>query len=143
MSQGLKLPHVLLVLLHSAHVLKYGVHIKADFTQLFCDCGLQESMDDPPFVGAQELEAMAQDCQLADRANISLGELTSRFLQRLLPKDLSVRVSPAWDNPTLSDVQQEYAVHNVYAAWLLYEAFTAQVAHPDGRPITGSTPSGA
>ena len=70
-----------------------------------------------------------------------LAELMSRVLQRLLPTDLSVRVSPDWDKPTLSDEQWEYAVHDVYAAWLLYNAFAAQVACPDSGPVTGSTPS--
>jgi len=71
----LKLPHALLVLLCSSNILKYGVHIKVDFTRLFQDCGFQENMDDLPFVGAQELGIMAQDCHLADRANIGLAEL--------------------------------------------------------------------
>ena len=41
----LKPPHSLLVLLRAPRVLKVGVHVKADLTRLFNDCGFSIMVD--------------------------------------------------------------------------------------------------
>jgi hypothetical protein len=118
---------VLLTFLQSQRVLKVGVHIKADLTRLFKDCGLSEPHD-PPFVGAVELGHMAKDRNLVKKANIGLADLTSLVLRRHLPKDSSIRVSGNWDNIPLTPAQEEYAIMDVFATWSIFEAFSATTA---------------
>jgi hypothetical protein len=96
------------------------VHIKADLTRLFKDCGFIFEVDQP-FVGAIELGSLARDQNLVERSNVSLVDLASTVLHRYLPKDPSIRVSTEWDNPELTPQQVSYASLDVYTSWLIYE----------------------
>lgn len=56
----LHLPNTLLVLLWSIRIQKIGVHIQADLTHLFRDCGFKKD-GNIPFIGAIELGAMVKN----------------------------------------------------------------------------------
>ncbi|KAF5383665.1 hypothetical protein D9615_003783 [Tricholomella constricta] len=130
-------PHALVVLLRSSRIKKVGVHIKADLTRLFKDCGFGK--DDLPFVGAVELGAIAKQRSIAKHANVSLADLTAFVLRRYLPKDEGVRVSNTWDNAELSPRQQKYAALDVSATWTIFDTFSD---NPVGLPVTPSTAAG-
>ena len=134
----LHLPHTLLVLLRSSQIAKVGVHVKADLTRLFNDCGFKPGRDDP-FLGAVELGDMAKQRGLTNRTNISLADVTATVLHRALPKESTVRVSTDWDNPNLTQEQIDYSCLDVYAAWAIHEAFTDM---PVGSPVTETTLAG-
>lgn len=134
----LKLPTSLLVLLRSQRVRKVGVHIKADLTRLYKDCGFSNS-EELPFVGALELGQMAKERNVTDNANISLSDLAATVLKRHLSKDLSIRLSTQWDSPSLPEAHQVYAALDTYASWSIFEAFTSI---PISSPVTPKTPPG-
>ena len=134
----LKPPHSLLVLLRAPRILKVGVHVKANLTRLFNDCGFSIPKD-APFVGAVELGALARDQNLTTRNNISLADLASTVLHRYLPKDPSIRVSTDWDNPELPPAQIQYAVLDVYTCWVIHESL---INRPAGHPVTHATLGG-
>ncbi|KAK0451981.1 uncharacterized protein EV420DRAFT_1645916 [Desarmillaria tabescens] len=112
------LPHALLAFLRSPHLFKVGVH---------------------PFVGALELGRLAKDRNLVDQANISLADLTAKILECNLPKDDTIRVSTAWDNPVLTPEQEMYAALDVFAIHSIYDTFTHLSI---GGPITNATVGG-
>ena len=87
--------------------------MKVDLTRLFKDCGFKPDRD-ALFLGAVELGHMAKQRGITDRAN-SLADLTATVLHCFLPKDSAVRISPNWDNPTLTQEQINYASLDVYA----------------------------
>ncbi|KAL6304043.1 hypothetical protein BKA93DRAFT_749988 [Sparassis latifolia] len=118
---------------------KVGVHIKADFPRLYKDCEFDPTKGDTPFVGAVELGAMAKERKLTELANVSLTDLTSIVLHRYLPKDESIRVSTAWDNPELTPEQVSYASLDVYAAWSIFETFSTVSV---GQAVTDATSAG-
>jgi hypothetical protein len=142
----LKLPRTLLCLLRSPRVHKYGVHIKADFTRLYRDCGLMDGGDELPFVGAQELGALARDSMLAERSSVGLASLVQTVLGKSLAKDGGVRVSTGWDDGELSPDQIEYAAQDAFASWKVYEALTEAVPdqHTSSRSrfVSDITPPG-
>lgn len=131
------LPHALLAFLQSPHLFKVRVHVQADLTWLFNDCGFPKNAQ--PFVGALELGRLAKDRNLVDQANISLADLTAKILECNLPKDDSIRVSTAWDNPVLTPEQEMYAALDVFAIHSIYDTFTHL---PIGGPITNVTVGG-
>ncbi|KAH7920342.1 hypothetical protein BV22DRAFT_1133160 [Leucogyrophana mollusca] len=118
---SLKLPSPLLACLRLPRIRKVGVHVKADLTRLYHDCGYS-SPSDEPFIGGLELGAMANDCNVVEHSN-----------------DSSIRISSEWDNPTLTGEQQTYAALDVYAGWAILNAF---LVIPVGAPVTESTPGG-
>ena len=136
-SGFLKLPHSLLVFFRSPHIEKVGVHIKADLTRLFRDCGFGNS--DEPFSGALELGMLAKQCKFTDCANISLADLSAVVLKCYLSKEPHIRVSTAWDNATLTHKQETYAALDVYTGATFLEAFDDI---PIGSPVSMSTPGG-
>ncbi|KAJ2970826.1 hypothetical protein NUW54_g12644 [Trametes sanguinea] len=87
-DDGLHLPHMLLVMLRSPRVKKYGVSIKGDFTRLYNDCSFAADEDAPGFDGAVELGDKAQRRGLVSHANVGLAELVSLTLRRHLPVEL-------------------------------------------------------
>jgi hypothetical protein len=133
----LHLPSSMLVFLRSPRIQKYGVHIKADLTRLFRDCGCRDS--DEPFVGAVELGLMAKQRNFTDRANISLVDLVATVLRRYLSKDANICVSTAWDNRELTPEQKSYAALDVFAGACVLEAFDSISA---GTPVSITTPGG-
>ncbi len=136
----LHLPSTLLVFLRSNRIEKVGVHIKADLTRLYNDCGLPPPLesDSLPFVGAVELGLLAQSRAITSQANVGLAELAALVLRRHLPKDEAVRISEGWDEPALSDAHTNYAALDVYATWAVYEALVSPAPLPT-TAITDST----
>ena len=132
----LSLPALLLVLLRSPRIRKFGVRVKSDMTRLFNDCGF--SSNDIPFAGAVELGALAQQCHFTSKANTGLVDLTSAVLHHYLPKDESIRVSTAWDDETLSEAQIGYAALDVYASWALRDALLTLPACGQVTPTTAA-----
>jgi hypothetical protein len=130
-------PHALLSLLRSPRILKHGVHIKADFTRLFKDCGF--SSNDPPFCGAIELGRLAKDRNISNTANVSLASLVSSVLRRHLPKDGELRLSTAWGDEELSEKHFQYAALDVYATWAVWRAFSELQSNED---VVLETPAG-
>lgn len=134
----MKLPTSLLVLLRSQRVRKVGVHIKADLTRLYKDCGFLNSHE-LPFVGAVELGQMAKERNVTDSTKVSLSDLAAAVLKRNLSKDLSIRLSTEWDSPSLSEAHQVYAALDAYASWSIFDAF---ISIPIAGPVTSETPPG-
>ncbi|KAG6836301.1 hypothetical protein H0H93_009317 [Arthromyces matolae] len=132
-----ELPSALLIFLRSSNIHKVGVKVNADMKRLFADCKFTEK--DQPFVGAVELGHMAKQKNIAMTAGIGLADLAAQVLKRFLPKDPSVRVSTAWDNPELSNTQKSYAALDVYATWQVFEALNSTSS---GSSITQTTPGG-
>ena len=120
----LHLPSALLSFLRAPRILKVGVHVKADLTRLFNDCGLSHPHDQP-FVGALEIGALAKQHNVTTHANHSLADLTSIILHCHLPKDPGIRLSLNWDNPILTEAQQQYAALDAYAAWCLFDTIAS------------------
>ena len=129
------LPHTLLVFLQSLQIMKVGVHVKADLTCLFNDCGFKPGQDEP-FLGAVELGEMVKQHSLIEHANISLIDLVATVLHHGLPKEFTVRVSMKWDNPKLTQEQIDYASLEVYTVWATHVAF---VDIPVGSPVMETT----
>ncbi|KAH7919165.1 hypothetical protein BV22DRAFT_1051234 [Leucogyrophana mollusca] len=134
----LKLPCSLLVFMRSVRIRKLGVHVKADLTRLFNDCGFATATEQP-FVGALELGVLAKQQNITDCGNIGLSDLTAAVLRRYLVKDTSVRVSTNWNNPTLTQEQIDYAALDVYASWAIFESF---LTVPVPGPVTAVTSAG-
>ncbi len=132
------MPHALLSFLRAPRLLKVGVHVQADLTRLFNDCGFQGHAQ--PFLGALELGRLAKDQNLVNWANISLAELVATILGYTLPKDDTIRVSTGWDNPTLTQEQETYAALDVFAVYSVYDTFTHL---PGVGPVTDATAGGA
>ncbi|KAG1747482.1 hypothetical protein EDB19DRAFT_1582828, partial [Suillus lakei] len=120
------------------YIHKVGVHIKADLTRLYKDCGFLNS-EELPFVGALELRQMAKERNVTDNANISLSDLAATVLKCHLSKDLSIPLSTQWDSPSLPEAHQVYAALDTYASWSIFEAFTSI---PISSPVTHETPPG-
>jgi hypothetical protein len=118
--------------------LKVGVHIKADLTRLFKDCGFTPDKDEP-FIGALELGSLARLRQLVDRANVSLVDLAATVLHRHLPKDQSIRISTDWDQSELRPDQVKYAALDAYAILAVYDALRS---HTTSGPVTETTLGG-
>ncbi|TFY77147.1 hypothetical protein EWM64_g6866 [Hericium alpestre] len=136
----LRLPHALLVVLHSSRVVKYGVHVKADLMCLFHNCSWKDDSKEEHFVGGRELRAMAHKQGLATQANTSLADLSARVLQRSMSKEDSVHVSTEWDSRSLSKAHIDYAALDTYASWALYEALSAHARVASGQPVAAETP---
>jgi len=131
----LKLPHSLLVFFRSPHIQKVSIHVKADLTCHFRDCGFKDS--DEPFTGAVKLSLMAKQHNFADRANISLTDLTAIVLHHYLSKDPHICISTARDNCELTLGQETYVALDVYAGAAILESFDGI---PVGTPVSLSTP---
>jgi len=114
------------------------VHIKADLTRLFHDCGFSQSRDQP-FVGAVELGVLAKQRGVVERANVGLADLTAAILHHHLPKEQAIRVSTEWDNLDLTSRQIEYAALDVFAASSIYDALCTL---PTGGSVVETTLGG-
>lgn len=113
----------LLAFLRSKCIRKVGVHVKADLTRLFNDCGFSQ-MDDQQFEGALELSELAQEQNAIEQRNAGLVDITAIVLKRYLPKDPTIRTSMNWDDPTLSAEYEAYAALDFYAAWAVFQSLS-------------------
>ena len=110
-----------------------GVHVQADITRLFNDCGFSR-LDERQFEGALELGELARERNAMERSNASLVDITAVVLKRYLPKDPAIRTSMHWDDPTLSAEYEAYAALDVYAVWAIFQSLFTN-------PISGTTTS--
>lgn len=72
--------------MRSKRIRKVGVHVQADLTRLFNDCGFSR-MDEQRFEGALELGELARERNATERSNASLVDITAVVLKQYLPKD--------------------------------------------------------
>ncbi|KAG0696824.1 hypothetical protein DFH29DRAFT_1024356, partial [Suillus ampliporus] len=136
----IKLPHSLLLFLHSPLFKKVGVSIGADFKRLQNDCGMHHgAASDEPFAGHMELGAMAKEHGATVKRTVGLAELVGILLGRHLPKDPQVRVSPRWADAVLPQEYINYAVLDVYA---VSQVHLQLVGMDIAQPVVATTPSG-
>ncbi|KAG1884115.1 hypothetical protein F4604DRAFT_1575058 [Suillus subluteus] len=125
----INLPHSLLTFLRSPLFKKVSVNIGADFKRLQRDCALDATSE--PFVGHVELGAMAKEWGAAVKKNVGLAELVATLLQKQLPKDPQIRVSPRWADQVLPSEYTGYAVLDAYATSQIYfQLIEMEVAQP-------------
>ncbi|KJA22277.1 hypothetical protein HYPSUDRAFT_202294 [Hypholoma sublateritium FD-334 SS-4] len=110
------LPEKLIMLLSNPRIRKAGRMVASDLKYL------ESSLDDPPpFLGALDLAVFARDHHVVPNAKIGLADLCATVLQKQLAKNVSERVSSAWEERTLTPAQIRYAACDAYAPLLIYE----------------------
>jgi hypothetical protein len=128
-----RLPHQLILLLSNKNVVKVGRGVAADLKYLHAAC-CNASMG--PFDGALDLGRFAKDRQFVTKANCSLSDLTAAVLQKRLSKNISARISSAWEDSELSNELLNYAALDAYASLLIYQHL-ARIELP--RPLPTGT----
>jgi hypothetical protein len=113
-----RLPHQLVSFLLNKNIIKVGRGVAADLKYLHAAC---YNMSTAPFSGALDLGGFAKDRQLVTKANCSLADLTAAVLQKRLSKNISARVSSAWEDSELSSEVLSYAALDAYAALLVHQ----------------------
>ncbi|KAJ7242858.1 hypothetical protein B0H12DRAFT_1236604 [Mycena haematopus] len=117
MLSGATLPKILIQLLANPRVLKVGRSVNADLKYL------QETVQSKaPFVGGVDLAKLAKERLLVSSAKIGLADLCATILERRLNKNVSERLSSAWDREQLTESQVRYAALDVYACLCIYDA---------------------
>lgn len=98
------------MLLSNPRVKKAGRLVSSDLKSL------QDSIGNaPPFVGALDLAKFAKDRLVIADARCSLSDLCAVVLGRCLRKNVSERMSMAWENQHLTPEQVTYAACDAYA----------------------------
>ena len=136
MLSGGRLPNNLIQLLSNPRILKVGRSVNADLKYL------QESIESTlPFVGGLDLAKLAKDRLLVSSAKIGLADLCAAILERRLNKNVSERLSTAWDRSQLTEPQIRYAALDVYACLCIYDAIiTVPIPSPLPKtPLIGTT----
>ncbi|RXW13073.1 hypothetical protein EST38_g12781 [Candolleomyces aberdarensis] len=111
------LPSQLRVLLENPNILKVGRLIDADLKNLQAACH-----STVPFVGALDLAKLAkQRCVVHKIRTTSLSDLCARVLHKRLNKNVSERISSAWESPVLTEEQIRYAALDAYASLRIFE----------------------
>jgi hypothetical protein len=109
------LPEKLVMLLQNPCILKVGQMVKSDLKLLEDAVSVRA-----PFVGAVDLAAYAKVRHVVSSANCSLGQLCAVVLQKRLNKNVSERLSTAWEQPNLTAEQTTYAACDAYVPLLIY-----------------------
>ncbi len=131
-----EIPHQLKVLLSDSKIKKVGRLVNADLKYLQEAC-----QSSTPFVGGLDLAKYAKDRRVISNATCSLEDLCAKVLGKHLNKNLSERVSQAWENEVLTASQLSYAATDAYAALLLYQALSPiQVPKPLRKHAPRGTP---
>jgi hypothetical protein len=113
-------------MLSNPRIIKVGRCVTADLKYLQEAC-----KSSVPFVGGVDLAKLAKDRLVVTSARISLGDLTAAVLNKRLNKNVSERVSSAWEDADLSDEQIRYAALDVHASLSIYhELMKIQVPSP-------------
>ncbi|KAJ6460535.1 hypothetical protein C8R45DRAFT_1179980 [Mycena sanguinolenta] len=100
MLSGASLPKILIQLRTIPRVLKVGRSVDADLKYL------QETIQSKaPFVGGVDLAKLAKERLLVSSAKIGLADLCATILERRLNKNVSERLSTAWDREQLTEPQ--------------------------------------
>ncbi|KAF6764006.1 hypothetical protein DFP72DRAFT_956173 [Ephemerocybe angulata] len=124
-----RLPEKLIMLLQNPRVLKVGRMVKNDLKQLEDAIGATT-----PFVGALDLASYAKARHAVSNARCSLSQLCAVVLQKRLSKNVSERLSTAWEQPHLTPEQEHYAACDAYAPLLIYQELSklsVPIALPD------------
>jgi hypothetical protein len=118
LSRG-SLPEKLIMLLSNPRIRKAGRLVSSDLRQL------QDSLQDAPaFVGALDLAKYAKERHVIPNARCGLADLCATVLGRRLNKNVSERMSTAWEQRKLTEEQIRYAACDAYAPLLLYHALS-------------------
>ncbi|KAJ7868106.1 hypothetical protein B0H13DRAFT_1897262 [Mycena leptocephala] len=114
-----RLPPVLRQVLQNPRILKVSQAVAADLKYL------QEASNRfTPVVGAVNLARFAKDHLAVTSAKIGLADLTANIIVKRLNKNISERISTAWEWEQLSESQLCYAALDVYACSCLYDSLT-------------------
>ena len=73
-----------------------------------------------PFSGGLDLAVYAKARHVISKANCSLADLCAKVFGKRLNKNVSERMSMAWENRELTEAQINYAACDVYVSLLLY-----------------------
>ncbi|PPR06280.1 hypothetical protein CVT24_000821 [Panaeolus cyanescens] len=114
-----QLPEKLVMLLSNARIRKVGRMVNSDLKQL------EQSINSAiPFDGALDLATYAKERHFVTSAKSSLAELCAVTLGKQLSKNVSERVSNAWEQPFLTPEQQQYAAIDAFVPLLVYHELT-------------------
>lgn len=110
-----QIPERLAMLLENPRILKAGRLVSSDLRQL------QDTFKHPrSFVGALDLAKYAKDRHAIANAKCSLSDLCAIVLGKRLNKNVSERMSSAWERRKLTEDQCRYAACDAYVPLLLY-----------------------
>ncbi|KAJ7895035.1 hypothetical protein B0H13DRAFT_2339037 [Mycena leptocephala] len=116
---GGRLPPVLKQVLQNPRILKVGRSVAADLKYL------QVASNTPvPFVGAVDIARFATDRLAVTSTKIGLADLCAKILGKRLNKNVSERISTAWEREQLSEAQLRYAALDVYACRCIYDSLS-------------------
>jgi len=73
-----------------------------------------------PFSGGLDLAAYAKARHVVSKANCGLADLCAKVFGKRLNKNVTERMSMAWENRELTEAQINYAACDVYVSLLLY-----------------------
>ncbi|KIM48835.1 hypothetical protein M413DRAFT_59520 [Hebeloma cylindrosporum] len=109
------LPQQLKLLLSHPRILKAGRLVNTDLGYLQAACH-----SETPFVGGLDLAKSAKERRIISSTQCSLADLSAIILNKRLNKNVPERISPAWEDATLTQQQLDYASRDVYASLLIY-----------------------
>ncbi|KAJ6447607.1 hypothetical protein C8R47DRAFT_1231364 [Mycena vitilis] len=116
MLAGGRISSVLTQILENPRILKAGRAVSGDLKYLE-----QATNPSRPFVGAVDIAKMAKDRLVVANAKVGLSDLCATTLGKRLDKNVSERISSAWDNENLTPMQVRYAALDVYACSCIYK----------------------
>ncbi|KAK7453314.1 hypothetical protein VKT23_011990 [Stygiomarasmius scandens] len=117
MLAGGSMPLIFRQVLENPRILKVGRNVAVDFKYLQQTCGVHMQ-----FSGAIDLSKLAKERLVTKTAKSGLGDLCATVLQKRLNKNVSERISSAWENDTLTDEQKMYAALDAFASLAIYNA---------------------
>ena len=121
------LPEKLIMLLSNPRIRKAGRQVSTDL-KLLHDCLRNEV---PPFEGSLDLASYAKERHVVKTARASLSDLCAVVLEKCLAKNVSERISGAWEQDALTMEQIRYAACDAYVCLLIYERLsTIHVPQP-------------
>ncbi len=103
------------MLLCNPRVRKAGRQVNSDLRYL------QDRVNAPPFIGALDLAYFAKERHVVSNARCSLSDLCAITLQKCLRKNVSERLSMAWEHDVLTMEQIRYAACDAYAPLLIFQ----------------------
>ncbi|KAF7377554.1 3'-5' exonuclease domain-containing protein [Mycena sanguinolenta] len=131
---GGRIPPVLKQLLQNPRILKVGRAVAADLKYL-----QEASNTSTVFVGAVDIARFAKDWLAVTSAKVGLADLCAKILGKCLSKNVSERISTAWEREQLSESQRHYAALDVFACHCLYDSL---VRIPVPSPLPPTAPIG-
>lgn len=120
------LPQQLKVLLSHPQILKAGRLVDADLGYLQSTC-----KGSSQFIGGLDLAKYAKDRRVVNNARCSLADLCAQVLGKRLNKNVSERLSDAWEDEILTLEQLQYAAKDASASLTIYHKLqTLDVPQP-------------